>query len=155
MIKNKDYRCFTCNQILVTILWAFGTTISLLCVGFIIGAFPLWVILMMGGIALPLIIASIITTVLLRYKVTSDGITLVTLRRKKTFVSWNNLDSVKIKCRHGQMTVYIVELKSDNLSIKFNTYSEEVMNSIIKFSKDCDNFQRMFLERLKEAEKSY
>ncbi|MDE7464546.1 MAG: hypothetical protein K2M48_05910 [Clostridiales bacterium] len=152
MLKNKGYKNFSRNQILINILWALVIVFSIVCIGTIIGACPLWAIILLGCTSLIFIAVSIITTVLLNCRLSNDGITIGASRRKKRFVSWDDLNSVQITCRYGRNRAYIVQLKSDSISIKIRAY-DELIATIKEFSKNCENFKRMFSESLDKAEK--
>ena len=59
---------------------------------------------------------------------------------------------MQITCRYGRNRAYIVQLKSDSISIKIRAY-DELIATIKEFSKNCENFKRMFSESLDKAEK--
>ena len=90
-----------------------------------------------------------------RCKIDVNGITAPVSRVRAKFLSWKDINSVNIKCSNAYMryhVAYLIEFKSNDFTVKLKT-NGRVVKIIMEFSKDCDNFQRMFLERLNEAEK--
>ncbi|MCH5154091.1 MAG: hypothetical protein J1F71_02650 [Clostridiales bacterium] len=152
MSKNKTYRYFSKNNPLLNALGAMGTAMSLLTIGFIIGSLPLWAILSVGIVAILFITGFIITAKLLRCKISYDGIVVPTAHKQKQFLSWSDIQSVQISCKLTRyITVYVIELKSDILSLSIKTY-RDVAEAIKTFSADSESFHSMFLQNLNKAE---
>lgn len=152
MRKKKNYRYFTRNRQLVSVLLAIGIGILLLTIAFILVSLPIWVIMPIGCTAVLFIIVSIIITVLYRCKISYEGITVSISHKQKQFLSWNDIKSVQIQCEIARDVIYLIELKSDDRTININTY-RGVVEAIQVFSQNFDNFHQMFVERLHEAKK--
>ena len=151
MRKEKNYKCFTRNNILVQCLWILAIVpLFPAILGGSLGTFSFWEIFACCCISLAVAIATIITMVLTKYKIDSNGITINASRKTKKLVLWNEITCVEISCvRRYDMN--FIEFKSDDSTIMFNT-SRRIINRIIEFSKDCDKFNRIFSESLCKAQ---
>ena len=152
-MQNKGYRYFTCNNLLVSILWFIATAVVVTgLLGLIFGFFSFWGIFSTGCVALAVIIINIITMVLLKYKIDYDGITVNASRKSRRFVPWNDLYSVEISYVWREPS-YFVELKGDNVRIIFDTH-RKIIEAIKEFSKNCDTFHRIFSECVEKAKQT-
>ena len=156
MAEMEQYKCFLKNCWLVLYLYWFGGFTLIIGTVLISIDLPWWAIVLIDGVALCLIVIGIIATVVLRCSMDVKGITVPISHGQKKLLLWNDIISVQITCSNAYIryqTAYILEFKSNDLTVNIKTY-KEIVNLIKEFSRDSDSFQSMFLESLTEAEKS-
>lgn len=156
-MNQKHHKSFLYNYWLVIRLWLLGTLASIVCIAFISIPLQLWLVVLVGCVALFLILAGLTMAIVFRCKVDVNGITLPILHWQKKMLLWDDISKVHIICCNAYMryhTAYIVEFTSGDFTIKFKTY-RNVIDAIIMFSKNHDSFQNMFSANLEKADMSY
>ncbi len=156
MKKRRYSSCFK-NCWFVITLWSFSVSALLICIGFISIPSQMWVILLIACLAICLIIISLFVTLAFRCKIDYDGITTIDSHLKKKQLLWSEINSIKIMCSNTYVRYYIaymLEFKSKDIAIKLIS-NKNVVDKIKIYSKECESFQSIFLDRLKDAESSY
>ncbi len=149
---TKSYKCFTKNIgiigiMLALLILALAITFSLLSFDM-----PLWSILLASGIALCILAALLTIFIRLRVRVDSNGITVPISLRSKRFLAWSGITDVQIDCSLGKHMYYKIKFISDNSTVELRLVGEYAPNLIKEFSRDCDEFNKMFLSCLEKAE---
>lgn len=153
MKKIRNNRYFISNYWLVSYLFASGIFTCIICITFIMTNLPLWTILFSGLISLCLILIGIFTLFFLRCQISKNGIIVIKGCKQKLFLSWNDINTVKVTCSKGIMryhTAYIIEL---NGFIKIKTYNE-IAIAIEEYSNGCETFHSLYTQSLEKAEES-
>lgn len=152
--KTKNYKKFQKNYY-VWRWWVFGIFLAVVSGIFAAARLPLWSTISIGSVALVVLFVCLIESTALRWKIDEKGITFPISLTKKKFFSYGDIDSVQIRCATGYTkvhTAYLIKLTSDLYTLNIKTL-KEVVDEINTLSKDCDSFQIMVAESLKDAEK--